>query len=293
MKKNIFIGLMCILCFISNAQQFLNGSLSGTCTGNGFTAPSCIKGWNSSHGNPTVLGNSNTNTWAWLSISKENSDGIFTNYDFIIGKTYEISFKIKTLSTVENSFFPMANVVATTGLTGSSSSKTPVASKKNEIIWSKGLNKKTHGNWQTITLTYRPSKSNAQLWFYPSVEFISKLNEKDKVQMEIDDIEVNSVNTNLASNNLDIAEITSNHEIANIAPNPAHRGQLTKLLINPKVVNGITLINLNGEMKKLNFIPLDTKTISFVLDFTISRGFHTLEIIKKDGSILTKKIIVE
>lgn len=130
MKKIVFIGLTSILCFISNAQQLSNGSLSGTCTGNGFTAPSCIKGWYSSHGDPTVLGNSNSNTWAWLNISNGNSDGIFTNYNFIIGKTYKISFRIKTLSTVENSFFPVANVVATTGLITTSNSKTPLITEK-------------------------------------------------------------------------------------------------------------------------------------------------------------------
>ncbi len=292
MKKIIFIGLTSVLCFISNAQQLSNGSLSGTCTGNGFTAPSCIKGWSSSHGNPTVLGNLNTNTWAWLSISKENSDGIFTDYNFIIGKTYKISFKIKTLSTVENSFSPMANVIATTGLKGYSS-RIPISSENNETIWSKGLNKKTNRNWQTVSITYTPTKSNTQLWFYPSVEYISKLNEKSKVQMEIDDIEVNNVNDNLVSNTIDSINQTATSATEYIVPNPAHRGQLTKLLINPNVVNKVALINLNGEMKKLNFIPLDTKTISFILDFTTSRGFHTLEIIKKDGSILTKKLIVE
>jgi hypothetical protein len=290
MKKIIFIGLTSVLCFISNAQQLSNGSLSGTCTGNGFTAPSCIKGWYSSHGNPTVLGNSNTNTWAWLSISKDNSDGIFTDYNFIIGKKYQISFKIKTLSTVGNSFFPMANVIATTGLKGSSS-RIPVGSENNETIWSKGVNKKTNGNWQTVTITYTPTKSNAQLWFYPSVEYISKLNENGKVQMEIDDIEVNSINDNLVSNNLNSTIQPS--ATAYIVPNPAYRGQLTKLFINPNEVNEVALINVNGDMKKLNFIPLDTKTISFILDFTTSRGFHTLEVVKKNGSILTKKLIVE
>lgn len=292
MKKIVFISLTFILSFIANAQQLTNGDLSGTCTGNGFTAPSCIKGWYSSHGSPSVLGNSNTNTWAWLTISKENSEGIFTNYNFAIGKTYEISFKIKTLSTVESSFFPTVNVVATSGLSSSSSSKTPLPSLKSETIWLKGVSTKTNTNWQTISITYTPTKSNTQLWFYPSVQNISKLNENAKVQMEIDAIEINTVNNNLVNNN---AAINSNltSETAYIIPNPAHRGEQTKLSINPKEVNEVALISLNGEVKKLNFIPLDSKMISFILDFTISKGFHTLEILKKDGLTLTKKIIVE
>ena len=102
MKKIIVTTVFFLISLIGNSQKLTNGSLSGYCTGNGFSMPSCIQGWASSHGTPTVLGNLNNNKWAWLSISKENSNGIYTNYDFTAGKTYEISFKIKAYTTIES-----------------------------------------------------------------------------------------------------------------------------------------------------------------------------------------------
>ena len=85
MKKIVAITVFFLISFSTSSQTLTNGNLSGNCTGNGFSAPSCIKGWAASHGTPTVLRNLNKNTWAWLSIAKNNSEGIFTHYNFVAG----------------------------------------------------------------------------------------------------------------------------------------------------------------------------------------------------------------
>lgn len=295
MKKVLFI-LLLIIPVICNAQELSNGSFNGSCTGNGFNAPSCIKGWNSSHGSPTVLGNLNANKWAWLSTSREYNDGIFANYNFIIGKQYTVSFKIKTASTIDNLMgpihFPKINVRATNELISSSAKKIQIASEESELIWSKNVFKNTNENWQTIKITFIPTKNSTQIWFFPSIENKSKLSNSDKLQMEIDDIEITPFDDTLIST---IQEVNSDLSVPteNIYPNPAQRGQLTRVSIISKKVAEIVLINLNGENKKIKYMILDSKTIGFIFDFTISRGIYTLEITKNDGTIDAKKLIIE
>lgn len=287
MKKIIFTSIFFIFFITSNSQQLTNGNLSGNCTGNGFSIPSCIKGWSASHGTPTVLGNLENNTWALLSAYKNKSEGIFTNYNFIAGKTYYISLKMKTYSNIKeydrknNNI--TANIVATHKLVASSNEKKPIASSNSEIIWSKAI---TNGkeNWEIIEIVFKPAKNNTQLWFFPSIKNNTKLNEEVKAQMEIDNIEIKT-NEN--------QEITINTNDDFIFPNPIHKGQTLRFLTNTKTINEIVLFNFTGEKQNINFNTDDDKTISFLIDDTIKKGIYTLNITRKDNTTSRKKIIIE
>ena len=143
MKKIVVIIAIFLTTFLSYSQTLTNGSLSGNCTGNGFSAPSCIKGWAASHGTPTVLGNINNNTWAWLTVSKDTSEGIYTNYNFTAGKTYEISFKVKAYTNIEaiesKLQNPTVNIRATSALVHSTSKKPLQIEENSQLICSKAV----------------------------------------------------------------------------------------------------------------------------------------------------------
>ena len=299
MKKIVLTLLLSFTAIISNAQQLSNGRFNGNCTGNGFNAPSCIKGWDSSHGNPTVLGNINANKWAWLSISKDYSDGIFSNYNFIVGKKYTISFKIKSSTTIDNSltsiYNPKVNVRATNNLKNSSGAKMPYSVEESELIWSKIVFKNTNEDWQTIKITFIPTKNNSQIWFFPSLENKNKLNDTNKLQFELDDIEIIAIekasnnNLSIANNSTEMDSLTTD----SLLPNPVHRGKVAKITSLSKNINEIQLIDLSGQSKKIEFVNIDKETVCFVLDDSTKTGIYTMNIIKKDGTIASKKLIVE
>ena len=299
MKKIVLTLLLSFATIITNAQQVSNGRFNGNCTGNGFTAPSCIKGWESSHGSPTVLGNINANKWAWLSISKDYSDGIFSNYNFMVGKKYTISFKIKSSTTIDNSltsiFTPKVNVRATSNLKSSSAVKMPYLIDDSELIWSKIVVKNANEDWQTIKITFIPTKNNSQIWFFPSLENKNKLNDTNKLQFELDDIEINAIKE-ASNNNLSIVNNSTEMDSAtnySIVPNPVYRGKVAKINSLSKNISEIQLIDLSGQSKKIEFVSIDKETVCFVLDDSTIAGIYTMNIIKKDGGIASKKLIVE
>ncbi|CAM4073506.1 MULTISPECIES: T9SS type A sorting domain-containing protein [Flavobacterium] len=296
MKKIFFTPLVFLLFISINAQQVTNGSLNGNCSGNGFVAPSCIKGWSASHGTPTVLKNTNNNTWALLSANSETSEGIYTNYNFIAGKTYHISFKMKTYINANYSerrkAKAKANIRTTNELTASSIANTKEALKTSELVWTSSVSNKI-SNWETIHITYTPTKNNAQLWFFPSMKANSKFNKNIKAQMEIDDIEINTSENSSFNTTIEIEDNQEENITENIFPNPIYRGQLLNISANPKNVNEVALFSLTGEKQRINFDKLDSETISFNINNTISKGIYVLNIVKNDNSTITQKIIIE
>lgn len=298
MKKIVVTIGIFLISFLCNSQIVTNGSLSGNCTGNGFSAPSCIKGWAASHGTPTVLGNLNKNTWAWLSIAKENSEGIFTEFNFVAGNKYEISFKIKAYTTLEGPILkkqnPTVNVRATSDLTVTSSGKTPTVDDSSELVWSKEVNK-PKSYWQIVTFTYIPTKDNSQLWFYPSVKNQSKLIENESLQMEIDDIDI-KISSDALVTNLEAINQHINEEIVDNSysiTNPIYKGSISKVFAKEMDVKEMTLLDLFGNKKNIDFTIIDKETINFIVDDTTNEGIYTLKIVRKNGKEVIRKIIVQ
>jgi len=296
MKTILFFTALFLTSIISNSQTLINGSLSGNCTGNGFSAPSCIKGWAASHGTPMVLGNLNNNTWAWLSIAKENSDGIYTNYDFTVGKKYEISFKVKAYTSIDSqdsrTQVPTVNVRATSGLSNSTSQRTPKIDEVSQLIWSKEVSKPT-SFWQIVKMTYIPTKDNSQLWFYPSVQNQSKLSENSSLQMEVDDIEIKPINENVVTSIQDTNTSEESTNATYIISNPIYRGYISKIFAKEIDLKEMTLIDLFGNTKKIEFTIADKETINFIVDESTIEGIYTLKMLRNNGKVTTKKIIVQ
>ncbi|NHN28010.1 T9SS type A sorting domain-containing protein [Flavobacterium jejuense] len=298
MKTIVFFTALFFTSITSNSQIVTNGSLTGNCTGNGFSAPSCIKGWAASHGTPMVLGNLNNNTWAWLSISKENSEGIYTNYNFTVGKKYEISFKVKAYTSIDSheakKQIPTATIRATNGLTSSTSQRKPKIDQTSEVVWSKEVSK-SKSFWQIVKITYIPTKDNSQLWFYPSVQNQSKLNENSNLQMEIDDIEITPINENALSafQATDNASLEDSYNVTYIISNPIYKGQVSNIFTKQIDLKELTLIDLSGNTKRLEFTIADKETIQFIVDETTNSGIYTLKMLRKNGAVITKKIIVQ
>lgn len=296
MKKIFLTQIMFLLFIMMNAQQVTNGSLNGSCSGNGFAAPSCIKGWSASHGTPTVLRNTNNNSWAWLSTNGEKNEGIFTNYNFIAGKTYFISFKIKTYINANNSEYrkakAKANILITNNLTPSSNTSNPEISKTSEVVWTSSISNKI-SDWETVHITFTPNKDNSQLWFFPSMKTNSKFNKNTKAQMEIDDIEINTAENNTLDTIIEMENNKKETITENIFPNPIYRGQLLNITADPKNVNEVALFSMSGEKQKITFDKLDSHTISFNINNSIAKGIYILNIVKNNNTTVRQKIIVE
>ncbi len=218
--KNLFTLMLFLIWNISNAQFITNGTLNSTCQGDGYNAPSCVQGWQASHGTPSVVGTVGNNTSAWMWSYSNTGEGIYTNYNFQAGKTYQVSFKIRTstkngsaTSAVLNS---LAIVKAVSGLTTSSSTQMPVALNGGEVIWQRtiGTNINTP---DIITVCYTPTRNNSQLCFYPLMTALSSANGNNQVQMEIDDVFVTPPVTSIFhfqdSNNIIKTEFCSNETI--------------------------------------------------------------------------------
>ena len=189
--KNLFSLIVFLVWSISNAQFITNGTLNSSCQGDGYNAPSCVQGWQASHGTPSVVGTVGSDTSAWMWSYSNKGEGIFTNYNFQAGKTYEVSFKIKTSTKNSNPTSAVLNslaiVKAVSGLTTSSSTVIPTALNGGELIWQRTIGTNIN-NEDTITVCYTPTKNNSQLCFYPLMTASSTTNGGNQVQMEVDDI---------------------------------------------------------------------------------------------------------
>ncbi|VXB04942.1 conserved exported hypothetical protein [Flavobacterium sp. 9AF] len=298
MRTTLFFATFLLTTILAGAQTLKNGKLSGNCTGNGFSAPSCIEGWAASHGTPMVMGNINSNTWAGLSITQENSGGIFTNYNFIVGKKYEISFKVKAFTNLNSEEIkiqnPSVNIRTISGLSSNSKENMPKIDETSEIVWTNTISK-SKSFWQVVRFTFIPIQNNSQLWFYPSVENQLSLDVNNMVQMEIDDIHVQILN----ENNLVHFQNTSNSisddfvESVVVVSNPIYKGHVSKIFTNDINLKEITLIDLSGNTKNINFTIANKETINFILDETTAPNIYTLQMTHKNGKIITKKIIVQ
>jgi hypothetical protein len=291
MKNFILINTLLLFWGIASSQSVLNGSLTSTCLENGYnTTTDCVAGWTASHGNPSVYGTIEENTWAWMWSHSKKGEGIITNYTFEAGKTYQISFRIKTSTNVSNPNLIVLNSTANIRAVSTLTAKTgsydlPTIPKSSELIWSKPIGKNIN-NWHTINLSFTPIINNSQLWFYPLMTAPANSNGGALIQMEIDDVVITAPNDEIDS------EINST-DTGLLSPNPSLAGELIRFATRSEDITQMMIIDYEGNSKSLTHIKINNKQIGFELDDTCKPGNYIIKIIKKNNVIISKKLVVK
>ena len=290
MKKMVLTSILFTFYFPLVAQNITNSTLTSNCVGNGFIAPTCVTGWYASSGSPMVLGDIKLNTWAAITASPNKAEGIYTNYNFSKGKTYKITFKVKTETNTQNSFI---KIKATTGLKHTATLKTESSKESDELIWSREMNTKS-SNWESISIKFTPSKNNYQLWLFPAVSSSSKTD--SFAQIEIDDIEVSNTDKNavvVENNKVEVKTSTNFSKTEYIFPETISKGDYLNVRVNTNEVKEIQIIDLAGNIFKTNFTILNRNYIKLLVNSkTIQEGTYIVKIIKTDNTSTTKKLIV-
>lgn len=274
-----------------NAQTIVNSALDSDFLGNVYNKKAnCVRGWNASHGNPSVYGTVGANTWAWMWSHSNLGEGIVTDYDFQAGRTYQISFVIKTSSNVSNPnevvLNSTVNVRAVTGISPKLATyNIPDLPLTSEIIWSKPVDVAMH-NWKKISVNFTPTNHNSQLWFYPLMTANANANGGARIQMEIDDVFIMPVSKNQK------IEVNQNRIIA-LSPNPVKKGEILKITTKTSEVKETAIYDLNGNSRNLAFTKIDSNTMEVAIDNNFKNGIHMLNIINYDNTIFRKKIIIK
>lgn len=198
MRNFKLTSLLVLFYGIMTGQCITNSGLDATCITNGGYNNNCVSGWTASHGTPTTAGTVGGNTWAWMwSYSKNNiplGEGIVTNYNFQTGLTYQITFRVKATTNITNPNSTVLNsrlyARAVSGVSYNGSDNFP-SNISSENIWNETV-LNVGSNWRTITVNYTPTTNNSQLWFYPLMTANSATNGGAQIQMEVDDVVVNS-----------------------------------------------------------------------------------------------------
>jgi hypothetical protein len=288
--KNIIIATTLLLFGgIMSSQTITNSKLTSECLESGYSSSvNCVGGWYASHGNPTIAGTAGENTWAWMWSHSNLGDGMVTDYNFQAGKTYQISFRIKTSSNISNPnkivLNAMANVKAVSGMTATATNTIPKTAASGEMIWSKPV-KSTFNNWTTISITFMPGNNNSQLWFYPLMTANANSNGGARIQMEIDDVVVTPLSKEAKP------EI-ANAETPAVTPNPIKKGEFMRVTTHTKEIKEITIFDFNGSSKNITFSKIDNSTMEFLIDNSFKDGIYTLNFLNKDDTVFSKKIIV-
>ena len=274
-----------------NAQTIVNSALDSDFLGNVYDKKAnCVRGWSASHGNPSVYGTVGANTWAWMWSHSNFGEGIVTDYDFQAGRTYQISFVIKTSSNVSNPnevvLNSTVNVRAVTGISPKLATyNMPDLPLTSEIIWSKPVEVAMH-NWKKISVNFTPTNHNSQLWFYPLMTANANANGGARIQMEIDDVFIMPVTKNQK------IEVDQNR-ITALSPNPVKKGEILKITTKTSEVKETAIYDLNGNSRNLAFTKIDSNTMEVAIDNNFKNGIHMLNIINYDNTIFRKKIIIK
>jgi hypothetical protein len=195
MKKIIIVTMLFLFGGIANSQTKTNNELASNYLANKHNKKiNFIQGWHPSHGKPSVLGTTEKDTWVWMWSHSNLGEGVVTNYNFEVGKTYQISFRIKTSSNISKPndvvLNSTANVRAVSGIaTKTVAYEIPKIPTSSEVIWSKPV-KKTLKHWKTVVVTFTPTNNNSQLWFYPLMTADANANGGARIQMEIDHVAI-------------------------------------------------------------------------------------------------------
>lgn len=287
MKKIIIATTLLLFGGIISGQSITNSKLTSEYPENGYSRNvNCVGGWNASHGNPSVQGTTDENTWLWMWSHSNLGEGVTTDYDFQAGKTYQVTFKIKTSSNVSNPndvvLNSTANVRAVSGMTAAVSNEMPKVPYASEVIWSKPIGISMNG-WKTVKVNFTPENDNSQLWFYPSMTANANENGGARVQMEIDDVVVTPIAKNPAADN----------SFTVLSSNPIKKGELMKIKTNTNEVVEVALFDMAGNLKTVPFTKADNTTIEFMIGDNFKNGIYTLTILNDNNSVSSKNIIIK
>lgn len=170
MRKRIIKSfcLLVVLAFTSSLQAQclnINGDMesytSSPVSGNAWINND-LTNWSVSHGTPTIITSPDMEMWMWSYYG--DGEGVYTNYSFTSGQTYQLSYDLWRDGTSNPS--SLFRVELTNGLTpgtGSSFNPPPVPSQPLTTQPWVGT-----GSWVTITETFVAGAYN-QIWFYPDL----------------------------------------------------------------------------------------------------------------------------
>lgn len=298
MKKTLLTYSLFLFTCGSFSQELSNGQLNSNCVGNGFTAPSCVSSWFASHGNPFVQGTIPKNTWAKLTTNEEGLEGIFTHYEFIPGKKYQVSFKVKITTTIGavDKILTSANVKAVTDLTSNFNTKNPISPNDSEIIWTKNITQNSK-DWESVSITFTPQKSNSQLWFYTSITSGKSIPINKYSQFEIDDISITTSgqkSTTIAEKKENTVATTNSYRaLEYIFPENVSKNDFLNIRINSGEISDIKITDLAGNTFTSEFKVLSKNYITFQLRKELYEGTYVVKATKKDGTIITKNITIK
>ncbi|NHN28011.1 T9SS type A sorting domain-containing protein [Flavobacterium jejuense] len=191
--KNLFTIIIFLIWSISNAQCLTNGTLDATSIGNnGITS---VQSWQGTHGSPSTSGVVNTNTWVWMWSHTNRGEGIFTNYNFVANRTYQISFDIRTDANINNPNNTVLNSwvyakVFNNLTTNSSNAIPPALLNSGQIVLQNTVSAYRGNNWTTVTISFVPNQNYTQLCFFPAMTASSALNGRAQIEMEIDNVTI-------------------------------------------------------------------------------------------------------
>ncbi|TGD56917.1 T9SS type A sorting domain-containing protein [Flavobacterium humi] len=284
--KKIIIAALLLFGGMTSGQSITNSKLTSEFPENGYSRNvNCVGGWNASHGNPSVQATTDENSWLWMWSHSNLGEGVTTDYDFQAGKSYQVTFKIKTSSNVSHPndvvLNSTANVRAVSGMTASASNEIPNIPYASEVIWSKPVGIAMNG-WKTVKVVFTPENDNSQLWFYPSMTANANENGGARVQMEIDDVVVTP-----------IAKTAANNSFTVLSSNPIKKGELMKIKTNPNEVVEVALFDMAGNLKTVPFAKADNTTIEFLIGDNFKNGIYTLTILNDNNSVCSKNIIIK
>jgi len=170
--KLLFIAMFCLaLLFGVNGQTVVcqvppnciqNGDLLGP-TGSGnmnSTAALTVPSWHVSHGTPTYGPSS---VWMWSHSSV--GEGVFTCYQFVAGRTYNVCFRANYAGTNATGVF---NVFAANGLLSTyvafPAGGPPPTPTSSQLIANPNI---TNPAWNLYSFVFTASANFSELWFYP------------------------------------------------------------------------------------------------------------------------------
>ena len=125
-------------------------------------------------------------------------EGIFNDFNFEVGKCYQISFRIRVfddnVAQIRNQ--AVVNFEAINNLTSSSSYPIPNPPQNTrESILASGYSNYPNNTWTTQTVIYTPSSNFSQIWIYPRYDGRSINN--GQAELSIDDVEITETTINL------------------------------------------------------------------------------------------------
>ncbi len=160
-----------------------------------------LSNWFVSHGTPDFDGNKFGYIWSSNSVG----EGVYTSYNFDMGKTYEITFDVS----MNSGALPggILYVRATNNLSpvnGSFSFPIP-STAGSELVYTQNW---SPTGWNTITVNYTPMTNKTQLWFYPFLVAAASTGPEQAI-IQLDNLCINEVNTcpaTLTVNNVPILD---------------------------------------------------------------------------------------